>query len=74
VGYEYRHLQPAMSFQEIGDELGISKQRAEYIYTRALRKLVQATSRRTVRSLISDIESRRQYAAPTGAARSRENV
>lgn len=74
MGYEYRHLQPAMSFQEIGDELGISHQRAEQIYARAIRKLIQATSRKTVRSLIEESESRRQYAAPTGAARSRENV
>lgn len=55
-----------MTFQEIADELGISRQRVDQIYRNAIRKMAYATSRATVRSLVADTESRRQYARSNG--------
>jgi len=57
-----------MTFQEIADVLGITKQRAEFIYRRAMRKMIRVSSRHEIGSLLAEIQSRRAYAFRTKPA------
>lgn len=52
-----------MTFQEIADELGISRQRAEQIYKKAIRKLQEVCGGAYVNELLSEMAHQRSYAA-----------
>jgi DNA-directed RNA polymerase sigma subunit (sigma70/sigma32) len=43
----WRRQDPPMTFQEIGDKLGISRQRAWEIYQRALKRIKKSVTIRT---------------------------
>lgn len=67
-------VKPAMTFDEIGAEMGITRERVRQIFDRAMRKLRRHSSRRDVRELIAMIEARRSYAVASSASSSQDPV
>jgi predicted DNA-binding protein YlxM (UPF0122 family) len=59
----YLHLEPVMSFQEIADEIGITRQAAYDLYRKGMIKL-KARGRDRAWALLADLEQHRQYAKP----------
>jgi predicted DNA-binding protein (UPF0251 family) len=59
-------LVPAMTFEQIAAELGVSKQRVQQIFKDAMRKM-RNSGLDTAGALVADLERVRSYARPTGA-------